>query len=104
MVFVYNETLNTEAIYSLGTGLAVLFLGFLNYAASKLLIIQLVTIAIIANALQVIYGISSLITFNSPESYFGVTIFLIILIVLLYFVSQINHLLDQRFRLSSFAL
>ena len=80
MVTVNFSSLASEAIFSMGTGIGVMFLGLLNYAASKLLAPILFSMAIIANIVQVIYSISSLLVFNDMPSYIGFLIFSLVLI------------------------
>jgi len=81
MVFVYFDSLNGEAIFSLGTGIAVLFLGLLNYSAAKLLTPMLLKTAVIANVIQTLYGIVSLTVMNDSQVYVGTFVFLTTLIM-----------------------
>lgn len=81
MVFVYFDSLTSEAVFSLGTGIAVFFLGLLNFSASRLLIPKLLTIAIIANAIQTLFGLISLTVMNGVQAYLGIFIFLMSLIM-----------------------
>tara|TARA_R110001632_G_scaffold95102_4_gene201167 strand:- start:357 stop:719 length:363 start_codon:yes stop_codon:yes gene_type:complete len=81
MVFVYFDSLTAEALFSLGTGIGVFFLGLLNYAAAKVLSPILLTTAVIANSIQTLYGIVSLTVMNDPQAYAGVLIFLTTLLM-----------------------
>ena len=81
MVFVYFDSLSTEAVFSLGTGIAVSLLGLLNYVAAKLLLPMLLTVALIANIIQGLYGILSLTVFGDPQALVGLIIFVLLLIV-----------------------
>ena len=81
MVFIYFDSLTGEAIFSLGTGIAVSFLGLLNFTAAKLLNPMLLTVAVIANAIQTLYGLISLTIMNDIQAFVGILIFLISLII-----------------------
>ena len=81
MVFVYFDSLSREAVFSLGTGIAVSFLGLLNYVAAKLLLPILLTVALIANFIQGLYGALSLTVFGDPQALVGLIIFVLLLIV-----------------------
>ena len=80
MVFVYFDSLTGEAIFSLGTGISVSFLGLMNFSAAKLLIPMLLTVAVVANAIQTSYGVISLLVISDLQAYVGVFIFLVTLI------------------------
>lgn len=81
MVFVYYESLTHEALYSIGTGIAVIILGLLNYSAAKLLSPILLTVAIIANTIQTLYGFLSLRLINGLPTYLGILTFLLSLVL-----------------------
>ena len=76
MVFVFYDSLTSDAIFSIGTGLGVIFLGMLNISAAWLHIPQLITFAVIANLIQTLYAGLSLLAMNNPQGYAGVFIFL----------------------------
>lgn len=81
MVFVNFEILTSEALFSIGTGIAVLFLGLINYTAAKILNPFLLTIASRANFIQVVYGVLSITILKDIPSIFGCFIFLLVLIL-----------------------
>ncbi len=82
MVLVSYDEISVTAIFSLGTGLAVIFLGMLNLAAVKTHAPLLFALAVIANVFQSVYsGLSLMVLKNDPQAHIGFGIFLILLLI-----------------------
>ena len=72
MTPVFYDSFSKDALWFAGTGLSLIFLGFLNSAALKASIAAIYNICIISNVISVIYFALIVIVLPKPHAFLGV--------------------------------
>ncbi len=75
---VVNETFDLNAVWFTGTGLGFLFLGFMNLARLKTLVLFVKRLCLTGNILGVMYSILVSIMLAEPQAYLGLVVLLVL--------------------------
>ena len=69
------QEFNTDALYFIGSGGAIIFAGFLNLIAIKTATVLIRRLAILANFLMLLLFSIAIFTLHEPQVYFAVVLF-----------------------------
>jgi hypothetical protein len=85
---VFYKFLTPDGMGFFGTGLSLVFLAFLNIAASKLLNLWLLKLTLAANIIGTLFSLLIVYVLKEPQAYIGLFFHAIVLLACIYVLKQ----------------